>query len=245
MADKRVIILVAVVIVAAVAVAAYAMSDDKDSKNGDEPAVESRNYEMDIGDTMEYLVFGIFTDDSGRVLDGKATVTLTDRNATQYKTRAEWSVYSVATDGTRTDMGLQTAEGWADLDNPDYTKYGDETVNTFWGEETLEYYVNDDGTSWLLAKGDVTFATGTTGDGYEMYMELEDCSAFTQKKVQRETHEIAVGHKEVVRGSDGSTADVQITTVYSNSVSEIFKQMDITQTVTSDDETVVTEVRKS
>lgn len=243
MADKR-IILAVVVIVAAVVVAAYVMDDNKGSKNGDEPAVDSRNYEMDIGDTMEFLVFGTFTDDSGRIIDGTATVTLMDLSATQYKTKAEWSVYSVATDGTRTNLGIETTEEWFDKDDSSYTKYSDETLNTFWGEETLEYYVNDDGADWILGKGDVTFAMGMISDNYEIYMELKDCSAFTQKKVQREIHEVALEQKEAVRGSDGSTADVRITTVYSNTVTEIFKQRDITQTVTSDGETKVTEDRE-
>ncbi len=238
MVDRRIMILAVVVIVAVVAIAAYAMNNDKG--NGDDtPVVESRNYDLDVGDTMEYLVFGLYTDGSGTVLDGTATVTLTDLNATQHKMKTEFSVDSVATDGTRTHMDLPTSEEWSDNDNEGYTKYSDETVNTFWGEETLEYYINDDMTDWVLVKGDVTFAKGTTISGAQMYLELKDCSAFTQKKVEREIHEAVLEQNGSIDYGDGNVTEVKKVYVYSNPETEIFKQVDCTVTLTEDGESQV------
>ncbi len=238
MVDRRIMILAVVVIVAVVAIAAYAMNNDKGSKD-DTPAVESRNYDLDVGDTMEFLVFGVYSDGSGTVLDGTSTVTLTELNATQHKMKVEWSVDSVATDGTRTHIDMPTSEEWFDNDTEGYSKYNEKTINTFWGEETLEFYVNDDMSDWFLVKGSVTFARGIESDGVQMYMELKDCSAFTQKKVEREIHEVVLKQEGSIDYGDGNITEVEKVYVYSNPESEIFKQVDYTVTITADGETQV------
>lgn len=238
MVDRRIMILAVVVIVAAVAIAAFAMNNGKGSED-DTPVVESRNYDLDVGDTMEFLVFGLYTDGSGTVLDGTATVTLTDLNATQHKMKTEWSVDYVATDGTRTHMDLPTSEEWSDNDDQGYSKYSDETLNTFWGEETLEYYINDGMTEWVLAKGDVTFATAKVSNGVQMCLELKDCSAFTQKKVEREIHEAVLEQEGSIDYGNGNITEIKKVFVYSNPESEIFKQVDCTVTLTEDGESQV------
>lgn len=212
MANKNAVIVgVVVIIVAVAAVAVFALNNgDKDEKKA-----------FGVGDSMTFEVFGTYGDD-GTLIDGTVTLKVVDETDTQFKYELEQSIYTVGTDGTRTAVNVGKTTEWEDKDDDDdMVSKGTLTVDTFWGEKKLSYYQSEDGTQHVLADGYIIYAGKIEGDYGTMYLELTDCTAIKDEKVNREIHEATIAMAGEAE-SYGYEFDVTMTYTMDNRGSAIF-----------------------
>ena len=214
MANKSAIIVgVVVVIIAVAAIAAFALNNNND---------KDKTPEIGVGDSMTFEVFGTYGDD-GTLIDGTMTIKVLEETDTQYRCEVERSIYTVATDGTKTALTVGKETDWEDKEDDDLVYKGTLTVDTFWGEKKLSCYESEDGTQHALKDGNIIYAAMIEDDEKTLCMELTDCTAIKDKKADREVHEATI-----VMAGDAVTGGYEFTMTMTytmdNKETEIFKR---------------------
>lgn len=217
MANKNAIIVgVVVVIVAVAAVAVYALNNNDKNET---PTIG-------VGDSLTYIVFGTYGDE-GELLDGTTTYKVLDETETQYKYQIEMSVNVVDANGKQTPLYIGSKTEWSDKtsdDSDNLIPKGTTTVSTFWGEKTLTCYESKDGKTHALADGDIPYAYMHEEDDQTMYLELSECTAIKDKKVDRVVHKAEID-MEMKMKIEGYTMIGTLTYGIDNKKTEIFSRI--------------------